>query len=242
MENAVTQAVRGCDNLTHQAPPADFLGALTEVERKHAPPIIYFAGDAELLRMGPKVSIVGSRAASEVGLRRARALATELVKHGAIVVSGLAAGIDTAAHEAALKSNGRTIAVIGTPLDQSYPKANAHLQALLMREHLVVTQLAPGTQVRPYHFPIRNRLMALLTDATVIVEAGDSSGTLHQGWEAIRLGRPLFLLESVIADSKLEWPRKMMDYGAQVLSRDNLAMVIEDLPSFAHANVTAFAN
>jgi len=228
--------------IARQASPADFLGALTDIETKHAPTLIYLAGDAELLRHGPKVSIVGSRKASKEGIQRARALAIELVRRQVIVVSGLAAGIDTAAHTAALEAGGKTIAVIGTPLDQAHPKENADLQARLMREHLVVSQLAPGTQVRPFHFPIRNRLMALLSDATVIVEAGETSGTLHQGWEAIRLGRPLFIMESVMRDPSLSWPAKMVEYGAQVLSRDNLDVVIDNLPSFAKADVAAFAD
>lgn len=225
---------------SRRAVPADFLGPLTDVEDKHAPSEVFLAGNSDLLRQGPKVAIVGSRSATDEGLRRTRALALELVRRDVIVVSGLAEGIDTAAHVATLDAGGRTIAVIGTPLDQVYPKQNADLQLRLMREHLVVTQFPVGTVVRPFHFPIRNRLMALLTDATVIVEAGDTSGTLHQGWEAIRLGRPLFIMESVVQNQSLEWPRKMIDYGAQVLSRDNLDDVIENLPSFSNTGAVAF--
>lgn len=224
------------------APPAALLGTLTDVEREHAPEALFWAGDAALLSSARKVSVVGSRAASEDGLKRARALAHELVRHEIVVVSGLAEGIDTAAHRGAIDAGGRTIAVIGTPLDQAYPKRNAELQALIAREHLVISQFAPGTKVRPYHFPIRNRLMALLTDATVIVEAGETSGTLHQGWEAIRLGRPLFIMESVARNTSLRWPQEMIEYGAQVLSRQNLPVVLENLPSFTHADAAAFAD
>lgn len=224
------------------AAPAALLGLLTDIEQKHAPDEIYWAGDPTLLRLKRKVSVVGSRSASEDGLRRARALAQQLVRSDIIVVSGLADGIDTAAHRGAIEAGGRTIAVIGTPLDQSYPKDNADLQALIARDHLVVSQFASGTRVRPFHFPIRNRLMALLTDATVIVEAGESSGTLHQGWEAIRLGRPLFIMESVVRNASLSWPQEMIDYGAQVLSRENLPVMLENLPSFVHADAAAFAD
>ena len=220
--------------------PADFLGPLTEFEAKNAPETIFACGELDLLKRGPKVSIVGSRDASEDGLRRARSLAGELVRREVIVVSGLAAGIDAAAHRGAIDAGGKTIAVLGTALDRAYPASNAELQETIMREHLAISQFAPGTAVRRFNFPIRNRLMALISDATVIVEAGETSGTLHQGWEAIRLGRPLFLMESVVSNSQLAWPRKMMEYGAQILSRSNLDLVVENLPSFTHDNAPAF--
>lgn len=221
--------------------PADFLGTLNEVEAKNAPAALYLRGDEGLLRRGPRVAVVGSRKATEQGIRRAQVLATALVRHDMIVVSGLAAGIDRAAHEAAIEAGGRTIAVIGTPLDESYPKENADLQARIAREHLLVSQFSAGYPVTPKNFPIRNRTMALLTDATVIVEAGEKSGTLHQGWEALRLGRKLFLLESVASDPKLFWPKEMIGYGAEVLSRDNLNEVLVDLPALTVSHAEAFA-
>lgn len=210
---------------------ADVLGPLNDVEDKHAPARLYLRGDRGLLERGPRVSIVGSRAASSDGLRRARFLARALVQHNMIVVSGLAAGIDTAAHEAAIEAGGRTIAVLGTPLDQSYPKENAALQERIAREHLLVSQFAFGSPTTPKNFPMRNRTMALLTDATVIVEAGEKSGTLHQGWEALRLGRQLFFMESVARDPALSWPKQMIHYGAQMLTRDNLEDALVELPA-----------
>jgi len=211
--------------------PTDLLGTLTDVERKHAPQELFLAGDLDLLARGPRVSVVGSRKVSLDGLRRARMLAKALVDHEIIVVSGLAEGVDTAAHQAAIDAGGRTIAVLGTPLDQAYPKDNLELQALIGREHLLVSQFPAGYRTQPGSFPMRNRTMALLTDATVIVEAGEKSGTVHQGWEALRLGRLLFLLESVANDPQLSWPREMIRYGAQVLSRESLADALQDIPT-----------
>ena len=205
---------------------------MNEVEAKNAPARLFVAGDVALLRNGPRVSIVGSRKASAEGLKRTRALAKALVARGIVVVSGLAEGIDTTAHETALEERGHTIAVIGTPLDQAYPAKNRALQQRLMREQLVVSQFAPGQAVQPKNFPIRNRTMALLTDATVIVEAGEGSGALYQGWEALRLGRLLFIMESVANDPKLSWPANMIGYGAQVLSRENLEVVLDEMPEF----------
>jgi len=211
--------------------PSDLLGTPNDVEAKNAPAQFYLQGDLELLKRGPRISVVGSRKASPEGLNRATVLARLLAQRNMIVVSGLAAGIDTAAHRAAIDAGGRTIAVIGTPLDEAYPPENAALQAQIAEKHLLVSQFASGTKTKPQHFPMRNRTMALLTDATVIVEAGESSGTLHQGWEALRLGRLLFLMESVANDQRLSWPKEMIHYGAQVLSRSNLENALADIPA-----------
>jgi DNA processing protein len=211
--------------------PADILGTLNEIEARNAPTHLYLAGDVSLLSQGPRISIVGSRAASAEGLRRARVLANALADRGIIVVSGLAKGVDRAAHEAAIEAGGRTIAVIGTPLDTTYPTEHADLQARLMAHHLVISQFASGTPTTRRSFPMRNRTMALLTDATVIVEAGEKSGALYQGWEALRLGRLVFLLDSVARNNRLSWPQEMIRYGAQVLSRENLPNVIDTIPS-----------
>lgn len=100
------------------------LGPLNEAEQKHAPKHLFAAGDTDMLRRASRVSIVGSRKASEEGLRRARRLSAILAGKGVVVVSGLAEGIDTAAHTAAIQAKGRTVAVIGTPLDEFYPKQN----------------------------------------------------------------------------------------------------------------------
>jgi DNA processing protein len=224
--------------------PAELLGSLNNVEQKNAPKLLYLAGDASLLKRGPRVSVVGSREASEEGLARARSLARALVSRNIIVVSGLAAGIDTAAHTAAIDAGGHTIAVLGTPLDDVYPRENASLQAQIIGKYLAVSQFAPGTKTQPSSFLQRNRTMALLTDATVIVEAGEKSGTLHQGWEALRLGRLLFLLESVANDSSLSWPEKMIHHGAQVLSRDTMEAALEDIPavtSYRHEELRGIA-
>jgi len=214
--------------------PEELLGTLNAVERVNAPELLHAQGDVGLLRSGRRVSVIGRRTASPSGRARTRALALALAETGVIVVSGLAEGVDTAAHLAAIEAGGRTIAVIGTALDDCHPSSNRVFQERLKREHLVVSQFAPGTMVQRKNFPMRNRTMALLSDATVIVEAGEKSGTLHQGWEALRLGRLLFLMESVVADSSLTWPAEMVGYGAQVLSRENLALFQEGIPERTH--------
>jgi len=211
--------------------PRELLGPLNEVEEKHAPMALHVAGDTSILEQGARVSIVGSRKASPEGIRRASRLASILVKEGAVVVSGLAEGIDTAAHKSAIEHGGRTVAVLGTPLNKFYPKENADLQRLIMEEHLAISQYPQGYPVRPGNFPVRNRLMALISDATVIIEAGDKSGSLHQGWEALRLGRNLFIAKSITEDSRLKWPEKMFHYGAKVLSKETLSEFLDLLPT-----------
>lgn len=223
-----------------EATVEDLLGELNDVERKNAPRMLYCRGDRALLRIGPRVSIVGSRSASDDGLRRARKLSRALVSRGVVIVSGLAEGIDTVAHEECIASAGKTIAVLGSPLDTPYPAANRELFDSVARDHLAVSQFPPGTPIQPKTFPMRNRTMALLSHATVIVEAAEKSGTLHQAWEALRLGRPLFILESVTKDPKLTWPAEVQGYGAQVLSDDTLDDLLEQLPAGRLEEAVAF--
>lgn len=211
--------------------PEALLWPFNAAERIHAPKELYVAGDHDLLRAAPTVSIVGSRKATGPGLARTSKLAKLLVDRKIIVVSGLAEGIDTAAHRAAIDHGGRTIAVLGTPLDQCFPAKNRALQHEIMRDHLAVSQFASGTRVGRHSFPIRNRTMALLSDATVIIEAKDGSGSLHQGWEAIRLHRPLFLAKSLVDDSSLEFPGEFLNCGAEVLSDATIDSLLRQLPS-----------
>lgn len=199
--------------------PEELLGPLNEVEAKYAPKHLFIIGDRRLLNSGPRVAIIGSRKASDVGLRRAIKLTRELVGEGVSIVSGLAEGIDTAAHSTAIDNKGRTIAVIGTSLDVVFPTKNRELQSRIGAEHLLVSQFPHGTAIQPKNFPQRNRTMALISHASIIVEAGESSGSLSQGWEALRLGRPLFLLRSIVDNPALNWPAQMIEYGASILTR-----------------------
>lgn len=209
--------------------PSELLGALSPLELMHAPGVLYAAGDVALLQGTRRVAIVGSRDASEDGVRRARKLASLLAREGVVVVSGLAKGVDHAAHLGAIAvEGGRTIAVIGTPLDRAYPAEHGSLQEQLAREHLVVSQFKAKAKVFPSNFVARNRTMALLVHASVIVEAGDGSGTLSQAAETQRLGRPLFLMRSVLERAGLTWPKRFMDVGARVL--DDVQQILDALP------------
>lgn len=218
----------------------ELFGAMNSFENKHAPERLYLEGNVSLLSEGRRVSVVGSRKPSPDGQTRARAVTRALVEQGITVVSGLADGIDTFAHETTIELGGRTIAVLGTPLSESYPKGNRPLLDRIKGEHLAISQFAEGTPVRRTNFPQRNRTMALISDATIIIEASEKSGTRHQGWEALRLGRMVFLLQSIVENSALSWPQEMIGYGAQVLRRDDLPAVLEDIPNCTAASVSVF--
>jgi DNA processing protein len=179
--------------------------------RNEGPPDVglYHAGDPNLLDR-VSVAIVGAREVSPAGKSRAYKLARELAGQGVVVVSGLAVGVDTAAHYGAIDNGGRTIAVIGTPLTKAYPSENAALQERIYREHLIISPFAPGERTFRSSFPKRNRVMALISDATVIVEASDTSGSLHQAAECLRSGRWLFIMQSVANNPDLTWPAKFL--------------------------------
>jgi DNA processing protein len=194
--------------------PGELLGPLTPLELRFAPRELWVAGAFRLPLVHPRVAIVGTRSPSDAGRARATELAESLAGAGVTVVSGLARGVDTAVHTGALRSGGPTIAVIGTPLDRAYPAENHELQHRLMREHLVVSQFGEGVPVRPGNFVQRNRTMALIADASIIVESGNTGGSLSQGWETLRLGRPLFIHEAEFQKSHLTWPEEMARYGA----------------------------
>jgi DNA protecting protein DprA len=170
---------------------------------------VFYAGDLDLLD-APTVSIVGTRDVSDAGWKRAAQLARNLVKSGVTIVSGLAKGVDTAALTSAISNGGRVVAVIGTPLDKAYPAENAELQQQIYAHHLLMSPFNEGERVFKSNFPARNRVMAAISDATVIIEASDTSGTLHQAAECVRLKRWLFIAKSVVDDTTLNWPKKFV--------------------------------
>lgn len=188
-------------------------------------PVLYAAGDLDLLKL-PAVAIVGSRKASDEGQRRAARLARELVREGIAVMSGLAAGIDAAAHRAAIEHGGRTIAVIGTALDKAYPSEHAELQQLIYEKHLLLSPFRLGERTFPSAFPLRNRVMARMARATVIVEASDTSGSLHQAAESIRVGHPVFIAESVVTDPTLTWPARLLGGSHAYILRNPLEVIV----------------
>jgi DNA processing protein len=199
---------------------ADLLGGYRSVKPEQQNRLTFYdgkqgflwcAGDKGLVQR-PAVAIVGTRNVSLEGAARARRLARDLANAGVVIVSGLAKGVDTQALTSAIEHEGRVIAVIGTPIDRAYPAENKALQERIYTDHLLISQFKPGTRVFPSHFPERNKLMAAISDATVIIEASDTSGTLHQAAECVRLERWLFIARSVLDDKALTWPTGFEKY------------------------------
>jgi DNA processing protein len=182
-------------------------------------------------------AVVGTRKASPAGLELTRQIADQLVEAGYVVVSGLAAGIDTAAHTAALDAGGRTIAVIGTGLRHSFPRQNTELQRRLGAESAVLSQFEPDEEARKWTFPMRNAVMSGIARATVVVEATHTSGAKMQARLALEHGRPVVLMKSLLEH---EWAR---DYaqrpGVHVVSE--VAEVVDHLDRLYAPDLTLTA-
>jgi DNA processing protein len=166
--------------------------------------VLYLAGNVRLLEQ-PCVAIVGSRSPSREGAQQARAAAEALASRGIVIVSGLAAGIDAMAHEGALRVGGSIVAVVGTPLDRAYPAENAALQEHIYRNHLLLSPFLAGSRTSAWHFPARNRVIARLSVATVLVDAEEKSGTRHVIEECARAQKVVFARRGLL--ERLSWLR-----------------------------------
>ncbi|GAB5098524.1 DNA-processing protein DprA [Caballeronia sp. HLA56] len=182
--------------------------------------LLYFLGSWELAESPRRVAVVGTRKVSPEGIARTRKLVRALVEYDFTVVSGLAQGVDTIAHETAIEHGGRTIAVIGTPISEVYPKENEALQRRIAEEYLLISQVpvlrykSQSSKWNRLFFPERNKTMSALSQATIIIEASETSGTLIQAQAALKQGRKLFILESNFHNSAITWPAKYEKLGA----------------------------
>ena len=180
---------------------------------KEAPPFLFLKGNVHLLEE-KSVCVVGSRNASNDSMEKTERIVKSLIKRNIVVNAGLAKGIDTATHSAALNNGGRTIAVIGTPINQYYPKENKELQIQIEQKGLVVSQFPPCNAVNRWNFPTRNGVMSGISLATIIMEAGETSGALKQADYALKQGRDVLIPQSAIDNSLIQWPKKYVSKGA----------------------------
>ena len=178
---------------------------------------LFYRGNLEVLFSLPRVAVVGTRKPSELGIVRTRKLVRELSALNIVIVSGLAKGVDAVAHALALELDAKTIAVLGTPVHRPYPAENRELYSKIVADGLVLSPSKPHEQTGKYLFPRRNRLMALLCDATIIVEAGATSGVIHQAAECLRQKKRLFILKSLAENSEIGWVSDFLKSGAEVL-------------------------
>jgi DNA processing protein len=192
------------------------------------PPLaLFFRGNLALVRR-PCVAMVGSRRASTYALNAAAELARQLATTGIAVVSGLARGIDGASHQAALDAGGATIAVLGTGIDVVYPKSHRKLFRAIEERGLILTEFPPGTPPLAPHFPIRNRVIAGLSLATVIVEATSRSGSLITARMAAEQGRDVLAVPGSIFAPGSEGTHRLIQYGAKLVHDAN--DILEELP------------
>ena len=184
------------------------------------PDSLYIYGDASLLKK-PMIAIVGSRNASPEGLKNARYLAQGLARAGALIVSGMAMGIDSAAHHAVIElgSGHFTAAILGTGLDIVYPRQNINLSRAIGQQGLLISELPMGTGPKAWHFPRRNRIIAALSHGVVVVEAAKRSGSLITARLAAELGREVFALPGPISNPNSIGCHLLIQQGAKLAFR-----------------------
>jgi DNA processing protein len=198
-------------------------------------------GPAELLSK-PSVAIVGARSCSSYGGQVARELAQSLAAAGLVVVSGLARGVDAEAHRGALAAGGLTVAVLGCGIDRDYPRAHADLARRIAESGLVVSEYPPGVEPSPWRFPARNRIIAGLAQATVVVEARERSGALITADFALELGREVFATPGEITSALSAGTNDLLRQGATpLLSAEDVfaALGLEPVPEALPAGLSA---
>ncbi len=181
--------------------------------------LFYYKGNLDILGLRC-ISIVGARKASPEGISKAKELAKKLSDANFVIVSGLAKGIDAAAHQSAIENQGLVIGVIGTPIDKYYPVENKPLQDQIAKDFLLISQVPfykyahEPFKHRAYHFPRRTMTMASISEATVIVEASDTKGSLVQARECLKQNKKLFIMDSCFKNKKIKWPASYAKKGA----------------------------
>lgn len=190
----------------------DYSGLLREVEG--APPVVVVRGDAGMLRR-PCIAIVGARNASAIACRFARQIAADLAARDITVVSGLARGVDTAAHIGAL--GGSTVGVIASGIDIAYPPENTDLQERIARDQLLIAEQPPGTEPLARHFPSRNRIIAGLSQGTLVIEAAPKSGSLITARRAGDYGREVMAVPGSPLDPRAQGCNMLIREGATLI-------------------------
>ena len=195
--------------------------ALREIQKP--PMILYYRGSLPDFNRSLCVGIVGTRSMSAYGLRQAYKMSYELASAGAVVVSGMAKGIDGVAAGAALKAGGVTVAVLGCGVDVAYPTHHKPLSLEIAKNGVILSEYAPGTRPNSYHFPMRNRIISGLSQATVVVEAGIGSGSLITAKEAILQGRDVFAIPANVGSKGADGTNGLLRDGAKMaLSADDV--------------------
>lgn len=216
------------------------------LEISNPPPVLYYRGLVDVKEnqgITPTVAIVGTRSPSEYGRRWTRKISTALAKSGFTVVSGLAAGIDTEAHTSCLEAGGRTLAVFGTGVDIVYPKPNERLRDRVLQQGLAISEYPAGTQPNKTNFPRRNRIIAGLSRATIVIEAPQKSGALITAYQANDFCRDVYVLTARLDDERSFGCLELLSKGAhpilpstdRLLSEDRLLEMLGAMPKLDRA-------
>ncbi|NET01968.1 MAG: DNA-protecting protein DprA [Sphaerospermopsis sp. SIO1G2] len=199
------------------------------------PPLLYYRGVVDLQENSgqkPLVGIVGTRKPTEYGIKWTRQISTTLAKHGFTVVSGMAAGIDTESHSAAMQAGGRTIAVLGTGVDVIYPYKNKNLYQQILKSGIVISEYPAKTTPNKTHFPRRNRIIAGLCRAVLVMEAGTKSGALITATYANEFCRDVYALPGRVDDEPSQGCLKLISQGAGLINQQisELLMMLGAIP------------
>lgn len=220
-DKSLQRATEILDACEHQdigiLPYGDPLYPAAFYELKSPPVLLYYMGQLEAVDKRLLIGMVGTRKMSAYGLRSAYKISYELASAGAIVVSGMAAGIDGVSAAAAIAAKGKTVAILGCGLDVVYPKHHKALRDEILKNGILFSEYPPGARPNPYHFPVRNRLIAALSQATVVVEAGIGSGSLITAKDAILMGKDVFALPANVGSSGAEGTNGLLRDGARLL-------------------------
>ena len=226
--------------------PADSDYPRLLLEIPNPPPVLYYRGNVDRKEnqgITPTVAMVGTRSPTEYGRRWTRKISTALARSGFTVVSGLAAGIDTEAHTGCLEAGGRTFAVVGTGVDIVYPKQNERLCDRILQQGLVISEYPAGTQPNKTNFPRRNRIIAGLSRATIVIEAPHKSGALITAYQANDFCRDVYVLTGRLDDERSFGCLELLSKGAHPilpssdrhLSEDRLLEMLGAMPKLDRA-------
>lgn len=195
------------------------------------PPVLFYAGNPDILDEENSLAVVGSRKATQYGLKLAESFSRKLSDAGICVTSGMAVGIDGAAHRGSLQSTGKTIAVLGSGIDVIYPKSNRELFFSIVRRGCVVSEFLPGTPPMKQNFPRRNRIIVGLSKAVLIVEAARKSGSLITARLALENGRDVFAIPGDIDKRSSEGTNWLIQNGAKLIS--SVEDILEEFPAIS---------
>ncbi|MBQ8514552.1 MAG: DNA-processing protein DprA [Ruminococcus sp.] len=198
------------------------------------PAVLFYQGNIQILEEYPAITVVGTRNPSAYSVRVANAICSDLARAGMVIVSGFAIGLDSAAHRAALLSQGRTVAVLGCGLDVDYPRNNAGAKKYITRKGLLLTEFLPGTEPHPKNFPSRNRILSGISLGTLVVQAAERSGSLITAELALEQGRNVFCIPPAdIFDNQYAGVVKYLRDGA-IPVFSYLDIINEYYHSYAH--------